>query len=203
MKKKKEQDSLDEKIKKEWKYLRHIKIKDENHLLFASFIILMAALLIVNTAFVINRANGSFFNNSPKKGVSNLNKILTSQQAAVSDKFHINISKVYESDAHDPAFTLLPTDTLLVMDISITNKSSGDQDFVPVNQIYVRDRDGGYYAMHTSLSLKSPIEAKTLNGGQTVSGQISFSVPKRLAHPLLYVDLGWDDSVPVVFDVMK
>ena len=42
-----------------------------------------------------------------------------------------------------------------------------------------------------------------LTPGKTVTGQLSFAVPKILAHPLLYIDLGWGDTAPVVIDVMK
>ena len=37
---------LDERVVREWKYLRKIYIKDEDHLLFASFIIVLVGLIV-------------------------------------------------------------------------------------------------------------------------------------------------------------
>jgi uncharacterized protein YxeA len=131
------------------------------------------------------------------------NKVLTSQQIAKSNAYTIAISSVGEINKYDPAFTIAEDEALLVATISITNNTNIKQDLYPVNQIYVRSNEGSFYQLHPSMFVTEPLQADPVDPGQTAKGEISFAIPKNLGQPLLYIDLGWDNYVPVVYDVLK
>jgi hypothetical protein len=179
-------------------------IPDEKHLLFTGFIVVLTSLVVINTIFWLDRNPGTNVKlfRAPNAAPSNT-KVLASQQAGTTPAYDVVITNVSEQDKFDPAFTIADDETVLILDISITNKSGGQQDLVPVNQLYARSRDGDYFAMHASSLITKPLAATTLDPGQNASGQVSFVVPKSLAHPLLYVDLGWNDYAPLVYDVLR
>jgi hypothetical protein len=180
-------------------------IPDEKHLLFTAFIIVLTSLVVVNTIFWLDRNPNSgvkLFRYSSSQG-NYPSKVLTTQQQASTPVYQATVSEVTEQAKFDPAFTIANDETVLLMDITITNTSSGQQDLIPVNQLYVRDRQGDFFPMHASSLITSPLAAATLESGQRASGQVSFVVPKTLAQPLLYIDLGWNDYAPVVFDVLR
>jgi hypothetical protein len=193
---------IEQRVEKEWKYLRKIYIKDEDHLLFASFIILLVGVIVLFTLFITSRVpqvqsivvSGS--GNAPTK-------VLTSEQTAKSSAYTINISNATENSTPDRAFSFPDNYTMLILDFTITNNSSVNQNFIPVNQLYIRSNEGVAYPLHASMNVKKPVQFQNMNPGETQSGQISFAIPKTLAYPLLYVDLGWNDYVPVVFNVLK
>ena len=127
---------------------------------------------------------------------------LLSNEVGATGAYVARISQVTETSAPDPAFAIDTAHTFLILNVAITNHLSGPVDFMPVNHLYVRDNEGGTFPMHPASSLTSPIAAGKLQPGQTVSGQVSFVIPKKLARPLLYVDPQWDDLAPIVFDVL-
>lgn len=182
---------------------KNIKLKDENHLLFIGFVMLVAALLIVNTVYVISRGDAIDSKTENHQNMPDALKVLSSQQTAENKAFSVVVSNVTESDKFDPAFTLPDGYTMLLFDIKITNLSRGEQSLIPVNNLFVRSREGDTFPLHPSLEITKPLESGPVAAGATVDGQISFGVPKTLAHPLLYVDLGWDDYVPIVIDVLR
>lgn len=187
---------------KEWKYLSKVKIKDENHLLFASFIIILVAILVVNTLYVLNRDPSTNVTHHVS-ATTDTSQVLTSLQTATLPAAVVSISDVSENDRKDPAFMLAEGETLLTMTIRIKNTSPGQQEIIPTSQLFVRSRDGDYAPLHPSIYVTKPLGANKVAAGQTVSGEISFAVPKQLADPLLYVDLGWNDQAPVVFHALK
>ncbi len=196
-------DQLEDTIKREYKILKMFKEKNEDKLLLAAFLVVLTSLVVINTIYFIDHQSGKSNLIGSLISPPNPNRVLTSLQKAKNGAYETKVSNVTEMNKDDKAFTLAPTDTLLVMDISITNSSSNMQQLVPASQFYVRDREGGFYMMHPSSYLTSPLVLGTLAPGKTVTGQLSFAVPKILAHPLLYIDLGWEDTAPVVIDVMK
>lgn len=201
MGKKQPESVTDKQVKKGRKYLKRILIKDEDHFLFASFIVLLLAIIVVNTLYVMNRL--PHFRLTTRIIETTPSKVLTSLQKGSTSSYDVTVSNVYETDRRDPAFTLASNETMLIFDINITNKTAQTQQFLPVNQLYVRSRDGYYATMHPSIYVTRPIPADTITPGKTISGQVSFNVPIHQAHPLLYVDLGWDNTVPIVFDVLR
>jgi len=189
-------------MKKESKLLKRFVGKNEDHLLFAAFLIVMTSLVVVNTIFIINKEPNRQ-NRISSGAISDSRRVLSTLQKANSDAFDVKVSNVTVTQKTDRAFSLVPEDTMLIMDIAITNNSSGTQQIVPANQFYVRDRQGGIYMLHPSSYVTNPLSLTNVDSGKVVNGQLSFAIPKILAHPLLYVDLGWNDDAPIVIDVMK
>lgn len=184
---------------KEGKLMRFLRSKTENHLLFAAFVVVMTSMVVINTIFILNYVPTVQQTAAP----DDPNKILTSLQIAKTDAYEVKVSNVTENAKKDNAFTLAAGDTMLILDISITNISSGAQQLVPASQFYARDRKGGLYMLHPSSYVTNPLVLSTLQPGESITGQLSFAVPKVIAHPLLYVDLGWDNNAPTVIDVLK
>lgn len=186
-------------IKREWRQLR--KFGNENHLLFAAFIIALAAIVIINASYVIYHSSQQ---QSSRVTTSqpNSNLVLTSLQTGNSGSVSARISKVTENDKMDYAFTIDPTNTMLIMNISLTNLTTDTQSLFPDSQFYVKSDQGSFSTLHPSMYVTSPLQVSTLKPGQSVQGQLSFSVSKQAARPLLYVDTGWGGYAPIVFDVL-
>lgn len=170
-------------------------IKDEKHLLLMSLVLLLAAALVINAIYITNQLKAAQAYNG--------GHVLTSSQTAQTPELAAAVKNVSESDKIDIAFTLPEGETMLVMDFSITNHTKSIQDFIPTSQLYVRTRVGDYRPLHPSLKVKNAIKAGQIAPGETISGQISFGVPKAATNPLLFVDTGWEAAAPVVFDVLK
>lgn len=186
-------------VKREWR--NFVKFSDENKLLFAAFVIVMTSLVVINTIYIVVKNNDMAAPTS-KIVLSNPNRILTSLEVGQNNAIKVAISNVSESDKADKAFPIETNNTLLVMDISITNETEQIQKLIPVNQLYVRSDEGDYSPMHPSMYVTNGLPSTDLEPLQTVSGQISFEVPKRIARPLLYVDTGWNNLAPIVFDTL-
>lgn len=189
-------------LRRDWKLFKHF--QNENHLLVMAFVWLLIAIAIINTIYIIDRHTDQEeqreHNTTPT--FSFVGTTLTSQQEVKTPAFNAHVSNVYETDKTDYAFPFDTGQTILIFDISITNNTAASQDFYPANQLFVRDQEGGSYQPHASMYVTRPVAAQTIKPGQTVSGQISFAIPKRLTRPLLYVDLGWNNQTPAVFDVL-
>lgn len=190
---------LDAEAKREWKNV--LRFKDENQLLFISFVLLIAAAVIINTVYVINRSDEAP-NNTAASQANSTTRIQRSLDTALSPVAMITVNNISENSSPDPAFPLRDDYTLLSLDISITNRSSATQQLIPTSQLFVHDRDGGHYPLQASIRLTHPLAAQALKAGQSAQGQIAFAVPKRQTSPLLFIDLGWDKSVPIVYDVL-
>lgn len=188
--------------KREWKHLK--KFTDENYLLFTAFIFLLAAAVIINTVYIVKISSRPDENRVASTTITlpDSAKVLTSHQVGTNAALEVSVSDVTENDSPDNAFAILPTETMLILTISITNKTDDTQQLIPVNQLYVRSNEGDYSTLHVSSFVTAPLAATDLAPGKTATGQISFNVPKRVAHPLLYVDTGWANMVPLVFDVL-
>lgn len=183
---------------------KSLKFNDNEILLFGILLVLLGLLVIVG--LYVNR----YLKNTDPK-VSTIHStagdvsppfVLHSQQLAKTDAYDVSISNVSENDKKDRAFPISDNETMLILDFSITNKTRSEQDFYPMTDLYVRNKDGDYSALHASSLVTNPLIPGKLKPGETLSGQVSFSVLKRDARPLLYVDTGWNDQVPVVFDVL-
>jgi hypothetical protein len=197
-----EQDVV-KKIRKERKLLKKILAKNEDHLLFTGFVMVMTAIVVITTVYLFNRTT-IFVDRTVNSGTeSSPSYVLRSSDTATTDSAIITIKDVSEKSDIDRAFTIPEDETFLIFNISITNNTPGEQDLYPVKQLYVRSKDGDYYSMHITSFITTPLEPATLKPGETASGQVSFAVPKTLANPLVYVDLGWNDIVPTVYDVLR
>lgn len=192
-----------EAVKKEWRLLKYIWIKDEDHLLFASFIVVLVAAVVIGGVYVSSHQPHIVYKSSSGFSSTDVSKVLTSSNTAVAGAFTAKISNVTETTKKDPTFPLADTETLLLMDLTVTNTSASNQNFIPSTQLYVRDTQGNEYPFRPFVSMAGIIESGELVPGKSISGKITFAVPKRLSDPLLYLDLGWDNYVPVVFSPLK
>lgn len=193
----KETKKLDHEAKREWR--NAIRFMDENHLLFTGFVLLLAAAVIINTVYVINHSGEQVVHHTSAASNNAIFKSLDHTQNRVAK---VSIANVTESDTPDPAFPLNESQTLLVLDINITNLTTVSQRLVPSTQLFVHDRDGGLYVLQASSLVGDALVTQDVSPGATVKGQIAFAVPKRQTTPLLYVDLGWDNDTPIIYDVL-
>lgn len=192
-----ETKKLDREAKREWR--NALKFMDENHLLFMGFVFLLAAAVIINTVYVINRSGKPVVNGSATAAYGTIYKSLDQAENRVAK---VSIANVTESDTPDPAFPLNDTQTLLVLDLTITNKTAVTQHLIPSTQLFVHDRDGGLYILQASSRLTNALAAQDLSPGASATGQVAFAVPKRQTTPLLYIDVGWDNDTPIIYDVL-
>ena len=167
---------------------------DENRLLTSSLVVLLSAFIVLAAAYVAHQIR------QPEYDAGH---VLTSNQPARSPAISASISSISEKNIKDPAFTLADDETILIMTLSITNHTSITQDFIPTSHLYVRTRSGDYRPLHASMFVKKQIPGGKILPGKSLTGQISFGVPKSATNPLLYIDTGWDDEAPIVFDVLQ
>ncbi|MBC7746868.1 DUF4352 domain-containing protein [Pedobacter sp.] len=185
--------------KREWRHF--VKFKDENHLLFTAFVIVIATALVINTIYIIDQS-GPNRTTAVQTAPTASEKVLTSLQTGENDAMTVTVSHVTENSDKDKAFTIDPKETMLILTIAITNNTDSIQSLIPVNQFFVRTNEGDTIALHVSSFVTSPLAATELVSGETVTGQLSFNVPKHISSPLLYIDTGWGKNVPLVFDVL-
>lgn len=174
--------------------------KDNYHILM-SIVLLLLSITIINTVYVIHKSNVEPSLVGPNH-IINANHVYTSLQTGIVGSTKATISKFTENSKIDQAFTIDPSETMLIMDIKITNLSNSTQHLLPSIQLYARSDQGTNSALHASMYVTNPLKATDLAPGQSASGQISFNVPKIASRPLVYVDTGWDNYPPIVFDAL-
>jgi Zn-dependent metalloprotease len=194
---------VQKKVKKEWRIFKRFSHKNEDKLMFAAFLVLVSAIFVVNTIYIANRLPQKqkvvYIGNT----VVSPQTVVNSSQIARTDAFDVSIKNVAEKDQKDPAFTFADNETLLYLTIKIKNNTSTSQQLLPSSQLYIRSKDGSFYTLHPSSFIPSTLVFQTLEPNQETEGQVSFVIPKILTSPLLYVDLGWNNYLPVVYDVLK
>lgn len=194
---------IEKKVKKEWRIFKKFSHKNEDKLLFAAFVVLVCALFVVNTVYVVNRLPARQKVVYVSNTVVSPQTILTSSQHAQNDAIEVFISGVKEDSTADPAFAIVDTETHLIASVSIKNNTNTTQTLIPNAMFYVRSADGTIYRMHPYSGLKNPLVFQELAPSATAVGEVSFAIPKVLTSPLLYIDLGWNNYVPFVYDVLK
>lgn len=187
-------------LKREYK--RFERFRDENSLLFGIFVAAVVAILVVNTLFWVQFTNRRYEKeNRVTTTVANLTSS-TSLQTAHNFAISARVSNVGTKTEQDRAFPLEPGKTLLIMDVTVTNRTASDQQLIPVSQFYVRSGDGQYATLYPSTKITKALLPQDLRPGQSASGQLSFAIPERTATPLLYVDTMWNRATPLVIDVL-
>lgn len=185
-------------VKREWRSF--LKFNDENRLVSTAFVVVLSSLLIVNAIFILNQF-GSTTTKSATPMVES-HRYVTSHAVAKNGAMTAKISNVTENNKQDYAFTIDPSETMLIMDIVITNETKETQHLLPSIQLYARSLEGDYAQLHASMYVTDPLPAKDLKPGETAKGQISFNVPKHIGMPLVYIDTGWDNYGPIIFDAL-
>lgn len=193
---------IEQDIKKELKLIDRYRKKNEDKLLFAAFITVLCALIIINAIYIINRVSTRQKIVTAAQTLNFPKTVLPSTVSGVNSSFTVAVKGVKEDSTPDPAFAFDAQETMLIATVTITNTSGKKQQLSAASQLYVRSQDGSYFAMHPSSRVQKELGSKEVAPGETVTGDVSFAIPKILTKPLLYVDLGWNDFVPVVFDVL-
>jgi hypothetical protein len=174
---------------------RHTNPRQINGLLLPAILLALACILLVNGFYIQNRLSTA--NNGPPSHV------LTSHDTATTPSLTASIGNVTENSKFDPAFTLADGETMLIMTLSITNRTKVTQDFIPTSNLYIRTPVGDYRPLHPSMYVTKQIGSGKIAPGQTKTGQISFGVPDKASDLKLYIDTGWNDEVPVVFYALR
>jgi hypothetical protein len=169
-----------------------------NKLIIVGILVLLAISIIINSVYLVHRNN----NSKASTPQSNSGQVLTSLQTGFNGATQVRVSDVTENNSFDPAFTLDPTETMLIMSITITNLSAETQQLIPDTQLFVRTDQGNYSTIHASMFVTNPLSSVDLRPGQSASGQVSFNVPKVAEKPYLYIDTEWDNYTPLVFNVL-
>lgn len=175
---------------------RFEKFRHEHSLVFAAFVLGIAALVVINTLFMIR-----LLSENREGTIVVYPSWTTSLQLAYNGAIQAQVRNVATKET-DTVFPIDSTQVILVMEITVKNTTRKAQQFIPVNHLYIRGEEGSYAALHMSSHAARPIPATDLVPGGSVSGQISFVIPKTVSTPRLYVDTGWDRSIPLVIDVM-
>jgi hypothetical protein len=197
-------DTLDDEAKELKREYRHFKkFRDENSLLFGVLVSAVVAILIVNTLFWVQFTNHRYEEVSRNATTVANTAASTSLQTARNFAVTARASNIGTRTDADKAFPLEPGKTLLVMDLTITNKTSKTQHLIPVSQLYVRSTDGDYATLYPSSVLTKPLASQDLKPGQSATGQLNFAIPNETSRPMLYIDTLWDDSTPLVIDVLR
>lgn len=201
-------EAIEDKIEQEAKelkreYKRFEKFRNENSLLFGVFVLGVTALVVINTIFWVQYTSQRYQDENEHSATIASLTATTSLQTAKNFAVSAKVSNVGTTNKVDRAFTLAADETLLTMDISMTNLTSQTQHLIPVSQFYIRGTEGEYAELHASSFVKSPLAAQNLKPGTSATGQLSFAVPKSLERPLLYIDTAWDNSTPLVIDVLN
>ncbi len=177
------------------KYITIRETRDVHTFQVATTFVLIALLVMLSVALIVNY-------NTKNSNPVNSASILNVTQIGQSTSARVVIQGVTEDSTYDKLFPILPSETMLIINLSVTNISSITQQFIPASQLYVRD-DQGYFAVpHHSSLITNPILPVELAPGQTTSGQIAFNVPKTAASPLVYIDTQWNNAGPIIFDVL-
>lgn len=188
-------------LQKEYKRFR--KFRDENSLLFGVFVFGLATLIVINTVFWMHWTAQRLYEQASTKNVLVYPKITKSLQDSRNDALEVQVKNVSLNSQEDKAFALEEGTTMLIMDVTLKNISKQTQRLIPVNDFFIKTEVGDISQLHASMYAPSPIPATDLKPGETVSGQLSFAVLKNTQRPLLYVDTGWDNTTPLVIDVLQ
>lgn len=175
-------------------------MKNKNLKVAISIVGALVILPIFTLAFAYSLSTAK--HNNPNL-IQSAQYILSSSQQAQTDVFSVDIKKVTKNDNKDYAFEYDNTaETMLIVDLSIRNRTSVTQTLAPSAQLYIRTQDGLFVSMHPSMYITEPLQFEEVAPGNTMSGQVSFNIPKDMQRPLLYIDLGWGGHVPVVYDIL-
>ena len=186
-------------IRKEYRHFE--RFRGENSLLFASFVVAIVAVLMVNTLFWVQFTEQRSANEQSHATAKQT--VRTSLQTVQNFAVEAYVRDVGEDSRVDHAFPIADNQKLLTMRFTVKNISDKPQQFLPVNHLYVRTEQGDYAGLQASSYHKSPLQAQILQPGQSTAGDISFAVSKQTTKPLLYIDTGWMLSTPLVISVTE
>ncbi len=88
----------------------------------------------------------------------------------------------------------------LAVDISLTNKTSNENIFIPLNTAYLRDKNGTKYDLSLAPNVESSVAGR-IAAGDTIKGQIGFLVPQSAEGLRFYFEPFAQSSEIVVVDL--
>ncbi len=202
-KKKTATDFIEDEVEElEVEYKRFKRFSAQNGLLLSVFVLGITALVVINTIFWVYFATAQYAKLVPTINTPLYSRVVTSAVSVNNDDVRVSVKNVTTNSDNDPAFTIPSDQTMLIMDVTIKNLTDETQHLIPSTQFYVRSAEGETYNLHASMHVSNPIPAANIKANTTVEGQIGFAIPKRLDTPILYVDTGWNQSTPLLIDVL-
>lgn len=114
-------------------------------------------------------------------------------QTLSTKAYELTLSNLRHDSVGDAVYKPANGDEFVVFTIKVKNSTASQLQFLPVLQAYLKDSAGKTYSM-TPAPLTNPIQAGGVKGGDTISGQISFEVPKGKTDLNFYFDPGWPNS---------
>lgn len=183
-------------------YGRFRRFTDENSLLMGVFLLGLVGLLIINTLFWVQWTKLAD-DKRRRDEIGALSQHITrTLEPSMNHALSVEVRNVTLNNSEDKAFGVADGETMLIMDIKVTNKSDNTQQLIPANNFYVRSNRGVYSQLHASMHVRRPIAMRDVKPGEVVEGQLSFAVPKTADTLWLYIDTNWENTVPLVIDVL-
>jgi hypothetical protein len=189
--------------KKNFKKFRRLAKSPVDDLAVAISVITIIAALAATTSILYTRETKS---TAPKTVTNNIKPavVLKTSDVASTNEYEVSVTGTYESTSAIKGLSRLrPDEVFLVFSLTVKNKTAISQPFYVSNQIFARDPKTGLLFTFSPAETSNPFPSGMIEPGQTASGQLSFVMPKSLTRPLVYVDLGWDDVVPIVFSPLQ
>lgn len=140
-------------------------------------------------------------NAAPSKAVAPL--VFGPQAQVTTNMYQANLVGDIKVVQNEPAFKPAEGNEIIILKMSLTNTTNSLQHFLPSFHTYIRDEEGQTFELHPTLSVTDPLPAADLNPGESVSGELSYEIPKNLKNFRFYVDPYWDRMAPVVFRLSR
>ena len=115
---------------------------------------------------------------------SQQNTLISVNEPRTYNNVTIKVSNVKEETNYIMGIKPTDSEKIIVLTVSITNNSEEPFEIYPTIQTFIRDDQGVTYTM-VPVALDDPFEAKTLQPGESETGNLSYLVTNRPL-PLLY-----------------
>jgi hypothetical protein len=102
--------------------------------------------------------------------------------------FNIIVNSVKKDAVGIPKYLPAPEGFMFVtVDINVSNKTSEDKLFLPVNNTYLRDEQGNKYSLTATPQAEETI-AGSIAAGDSAHGQIGYLVPTSVEQLIFYFE---------------
>lgn len=156
------------------------------------FLIIVVGLLALSAALT--------YKISIMRTVPNATRPQVNQTVISAEKtYSVKLNNAYVDTSLAQRFHLPSTQKVVIYDLSITNNNSNKLYITPALQLFLRDNEGDYYQLLADV-VKDPLKPGIIEKGQTSQGEVAFVVMNRKMPLWLYIDTGWENRGPVVFD---
>lgn len=136
------------------------------------------------------------------ESIPNARRVSVGETAeSAENTFTAKVNSVSDDKKLAKRFRLLSDQRVLIYNISIKNTSDKNLQFLPALHTYLRDNEGDYYQILADV-VDDPIKPTELQPGQTISGNLAFVTMNRKLPLYFYLDTGWEDRGPIVFDIV-